>query len=35
MIDRWANRTRDGGSDRITYLYYAALVPYPAPPGAD
>ena len=35
VIDRWTERTRGGGSDRITYLYYAALLPYPAPPGAD
>ena len=35
VIDRWTERTRGGGSDRITYLYYAALLPYPTPPGAD
>jgi hypothetical protein len=30
VIQRWADRTRGGGEDRITYLYYAALLPYPA-----
>jgi predicted ArsR family transcriptional regulator len=30
VIQRWADHTRGGGEDRITYLYYAALLPYPA-----
>ncbi len=35
VVDRWADRTRAGGADRITYLYYAALLPYPTSPGAE
>jgi DNA-binding transcriptional ArsR family regulator len=34
LVARWTERTRDGGDERITYLYYAALLPYPATPDA-
>lgn len=32
VLLRWAERTRGGdeGDERMTYLYYAALLPYPA-----
>lgn len=29
VIQRWTDETRAGGEDRRTYLYYAALLPYP------
>lgn len=35
LVQRWADRTRAGGGDRSTYLYYAAILPYPATPVAD
>lgn len=31
LLQRWTDRTRGGGEDRRTYLYYAALLPYPDP----
>ena len=35
VVEGWTERTRGGGSDRHTYLYYAAFLPYPNPPGGD
>lgn len=33
LVQRWSERTRAGGEDRLTYLYWAAIVPYPASDG--
>ena len=30
LVRTWSERTREGGEGRITYLYYAAVLPYPA-----
>jgi hypothetical protein len=29
VVRRWSDRTRVGDGDRITYLHYAVLTPYP------
>jgi predicted ArsR family transcriptional regulator len=29
LVERWAERTRGEAGDRRTYLYYAAVLPYP------
>jgi len=39
VVERWTERTREAGGDRRTYLYYAAVLPYPdverVEPGQD
>lgn len=34
VLARWTERSRAGGADRRTYLYYAAVLPHPDLPGA-
>ena len=35
VVRRWSDRTRAGGDDRRTYLYYAAILPYPDVPPSE